>query len=81
MLVLKYFDDVHEIACRKAATAKGKGDGTRAAFGVWDALSFLERHWGLAFNATVRQEKVPDADSVRGSREAAGGGGHNQSIS
>ena len=42
VLMLKYFDDVHEAACRKAASANSKGDGTRAALGAWDALSFLE---------------------------------------
>ena len=67
--MLRYFDDVHEIACGKAASAKGKGDGTRAAYGAWAALSLLEKHWGLAFNASVCREKVPYADSARGSRQ------------
>ena len=66
VLMMKYFDDVHEPACRKAATANSKSDGTRTAHGAWDALSFLEKNWGLAFNATVCK--------------AAGGDGYNQSL-
>jgi hypothetical protein len=66
VLMMKYFDDVHEPACRKAATANSKSDGTRTAHGAWDALSFLEKNWGLAFNATVCK--------------AAGGDGYNQSF-
>ena len=66
VLMMKYFDDVHEPACRKAATVNSKSDGTRTSHGVWDALSFLEKNWGLAFNATVCK--------------AAGGDGYNQSF-
>jgi hypothetical protein len=69
VLMTKYFADVHEAACEKAASANGKGDGTRAAHGAWQALCFLQRNWGLAFNAIACKVQIPYKNSVRGARK------------